>query len=468
MPPLDAPLIVEEAAGPTVTINGKECLNLASTNFLGIANSKYIRDAAAKAIKEYGVGSCGPRGFYGTIDVHAQLERTMAKFMNTEDAILYSDGIAGISSVIPAFAKQGDLLVVDEGVNFAIQRGIRLSRSNVVWFKHNNMEDLRTKLNEIAAKDRFRSKPQRRFIVVEGLYQNYGDIAPLNEIVALAKNLKFRTILDDSMALGVLGKTGRGTMEHFGLATTDIDIVSSNLDHSVASVGGICVGTQQVVHHQRLSGLGYCFSAASPPYTAEAGRVALHLIDANPQLCALVREKALFFRQALCTALKPGTGLLSPIVLPSPVEPSPVVHLRLVNPSAHAYLGTPREIMNVVVRKLREDHNIIAVCPSYAIGERFPAAPSLRLNVTAEHADADLRVAAAAVAQVFKQVLSAESLKDVQSAAPVASVAAAAPAAAAATVESSTIQVIEDSEEEEEVAPPPQKRSGRRASGSRK
>ena len=224
-------VIVHAVRGRTMDIqegdNGdiKTVLNFATHDFLGMSSSTLtfdkedgpgvaVKEASRKALARYGCGSCGPRGFYGTIDVHLDLEDAISKYTQTEGAIMYSDAASTVSSTIAAFAKRGDLLVVDDGVYEPIVTGVSLSRANVKWFRHNDMvsgvyiffvsaplldlepsfaildaqDDLRRVLNEIKANDKRlgrNSNDQRRFIVVEGLYKNSGTIVPFEELAAL-------------------------------------------------------------------------------------------------------------------------------------------------------------------------------------------------------------------------------------------------------------------------------------------
>jgi 7-keto-8-aminopelargonate synthetase-like enzyme len=197
----------------------------------------------------------------------------MADFLGTEGAILYSDGASGSTSTVAAFAKRGDLLVVDEGCHEALLVGVTLSRANVRYFRHNNVRDLRRVLEKISSQDRARgrrSTDQRRFLVVEGLYRNWGTIAPLDEIVKLKEEFHYRLILDDSHGIGSLGTNGMGSLEHHGLRyMVHAEIVTFSLEYSLGSVGGMTVGSEEVVDHQRLSGAGYCFSASAPPFLSK-------------------------------------------------------------------------------------------------------------------------------------------------------------------------------------------------------
>ncbi|TMS34050.1 hypothetical protein L596_001709 [Steinernema carpocapsae] len=210
--PVLNPKFIEGKMGKYVNVEGKTCLNIATSNFLGLVDNKRIEDVATKTIFKYGVGSCGPRGFYGTVDVHLELEKQIAKFMHAEESVLYSYGFATVASAIPAYAKRGDVIFVDKECNFAIQKGIEASRSRIEWFNHNDMEDLERLLLIQAEKDKQNPKKAatvRRFIIVEGLYAKSAELCPLPKIMELKWKHKVRVFIDESFSFGVIGKTGR-------------------------------------------------------------------------------------------------------------------------------------------------------------------------------------------------------------------------------------------------------------------
>jgi serine palmitoyltransferase len=197
--PLAAPLTPEEQhdlgalpiiAGPNgpkpkLLSTGKTALNLASFNFTGLAGNEAIKQTAIETLRKYGLGSCGPPGFYGTLDVHTALENDIADFLGTEAAILYSQDFSTVSSVIPAFCKRGDVIVADRAVNFAIQKGIQISRANVKWYDHNNLASLEDALREVERERRKRRGPiTRRFIVTEGIFEKDGAMTDLPKIVS--------------------------------------------------------------------------------------------------------------------------------------------------------------------------------------------------------------------------------------------------------------------------------------------
>ena len=274
------------------------------------APSTSVKGAARAALARYGCGSCGPRGFYGTIDAHLDLEDVIADHMRTEGAIMYSDGASAASSTIAAFAKRGDLLVVDEAIYEAISTGVTLSRANVVYFRHNDVEDLRSVLERIRRTDdrlRRRSADQRRFIVVEGLYKNRGTVPPLDEIVKIKAEYCYRLIVDESFSFGTLGPNGKGALDHFGLTPmVDAEIIILSLENSIGSIGGVCVGSEEDVDHQRLSGAGYCFSASAPPFLANAAIASLERIKNNPVLVERVKRNRDVMYQTLLGPVMKG------------------------------------------------------------------------------------------------------------------------------------------------------------------
>ena len=221
---------------------------------------------------------------------------------------MYSDGASACTSTVAAFAKRGDLLVVDEGVCEALGTGVMLSRATVKYFKHNDMEDLRKVLERVEATDGSlgrKGRDRRKFIVVEGLYRNWGTVAPLDKIVALKHEFKYRLILDESMSFGAIGTTGRGAVEHFDLTPmVDVEIITISLENSLGSIGGVTVGNEEVVDHQRLSGAGYCFSASAPPFTASAAIVGLRRMRDRPDLLDRLRVN----REKVYAELLPSRG----------------------------------------------------------------------------------------------------------------------------------------------------------------
>lgn len=386
------PIVAEGIVGPHVTVNGKDKLNFASYNFLGLAGHQKLQTAATDAVRRYGVGSCGPRGFYGTIDCHLDLEQQLAKFLDSEEAILYSYEFSTIASIIPAYSKRGDVIFYDEHVSLAVQKGMLASRSKLVMFRHNDMAHLTQLLEEQAAVDRKDEKKAmntRRFVVVEGLYTNTGDVCPLKDIVNLKYKYKLRIILDETMSFGVLGKTGRGVTEHFGVSIKDVDMLSSSMGGSLASVGGFCVGTSFVIDHQRLSSQGYCFSASLPPLNATTASAALEVMQSSEGVARLatLRDNALL----LHSELKGIKGLTL-----SGEDFSPIKHLAIKDAKNQSALQQ-LETLQALVETCLDKDVLITKASAIRDEELHALAPSVRLTTCATHTPAEIKKAAAAI-----------------------------------------------------------------------
>jgi len=325
-------------------------LNLASFDFLSFGQDVSIKKAAKDALDYYGCVSCGPRGFYGTIDQHLNLEDAIAKFMDTQESICYSDGASAVSSAIPAFCKKGDLLLVDAACSEPVLTGCNLSRSTVQFFKHNDMSDLRAILESIADDDRRLKRDtlqQRRFIITEGLFRNTGELCPLPEILKLKEEFCYRVILDETLSFGTIGRTGRGVVEYFGLQRSSVEITTLTLDTTLASVGGVCLGSREIVDHQRLSGAGYCFSASAPPFLSACALMALQKMERDPSLLEDLQRNAvsLYDKLKKVKQLSAQATVATPVlslVLSTPLdslEAEQSVILRIADACVHKGFG---------------------------------------------------------------------------------------------------------------------------------
>jgi len=424
---LQSTVLLEERPAKYTKLEGKteKLLNLVTMDFLGFGQRIEVEEAASAALDKYGCGSCGPRGFYGSIDVHVVLERDLAKFFKTEECIVYSDASSAPTSALPAFSNRADLLVVDDGVNDAVMTGVNLSRSRVLFFKHNDIEDLKRVLLKVQEEDkRVKRKPQRRFIVVEGLYRNFGDVAPLDTIVELKNKCKWRLFVDESHAIGVFGANGRGVTEHFGIPPSEVDLLVGSLSTALTSVGGFCVGTREVVEHQRLSGAGYCFSASSPPFVSTAASAAIKLLESEgkDKLLRTIKRNA---QRVHAKLLDDGQGILLPISNPA----SALVHVRLdsayrATEAREDYDDEKRAEEEKILRNIitiYRDQGFLATVANYIVttekkadkiggSEKPPlAAPSIRLSITALHEEDELDSAVTTLVKSAKKALLAFS-----------------------------------------------------------
>mmetsp|Transcript_6182 Transcript_6182/g.10328 ORF Transcript_6182/g.10328 Transcript_6182/m.10328 type:complete len:517 (+) Transcript_6182:252-1802(+) len=397
--------VIESVDDNYLTIRGVPgpVLNVASFDFLGMSLEPSIKDVAKDALDYYGCGSCGPRGFYGTIDQHLIFEQKIAEFMGTEEAISYSDGASTVSSAIPAFSKKGDLLLVDEAVSESILAGCNLSRSTVQFFKHNDMDDLRTILESIAADDkrlRRDAQQQRRFIVVEGLYRTTGDVCPLPQLIELKEKFFYRLILDESLSFGAIGATGRGVTEYFGMSIKQVEIALLAMDTALASVGGVCIGNRDIVDHQRLSGAGYCFSASAPPFLSATAVKALALMEAEPQRLEVLHANARAMH-AMLSQLK-GLQLKTSNII------TPVFHLQLC-PRADSL--QEEELLIMKLAEVCVMNGVGATACKFALApkSKYPGAncgrPSLTLNASTKLTSKEIAKIGIVIANALRVVM---------------------------------------------------------------
>ncbi|SCV02457.1 LAME_0H00958g1_1 [Lachancea meyersii CBS 8951] len=281
----------------------KDVLNCSSNNFLQISSETSVKEVAKNAIHRYGVGSCGPAGFYGNLDVHTILEYDLARYFNTENAVLYGQDFCVAASVVSAFTKRGDVIVADDRCSVSLQNAFQLSRSTVYYYDHNDMdslEELLQQLQERELQDKLPALP-RKFIVTEGLFHNLGDIPPLPKLVELKRKYKFRLLVDETFSLGVLGATGRGITEHFGLdRQSSVDLTIGSLGTALGSSGGFALGDNVMSLHQRIGSHAYTFSASLPSFTVTVGSEVLRRLEedntAVKKLRQLANQMHQFFR----------------------------------------------------------------------------------------------------------------------------------------------------------------------------
>lgn len=335
-----------------------ELLNFGSVDFLGAAIDKNITgQIAIDALNHYGVGSCGPRSFYGTFDVHLILEKKLADFLGTEACIVYSDGFATIPGVLGAFVERSDILVIDEGVNQSIRNGAQLTRATTAYFKHTDITDLERVLKRIS---KTKKKKQRIFLVSESIFRTTGKLCHLKGLLNLREKYKARLFFDESLSIGVLGKNGKGLWEHEGVDITKIDFFCGTLDNAFATVGGFCASNQVISTHQRLAGAGYIFSAAVAPVLSVTATAAIERLEtavktrvsSDDWLAADLRKNIRLFHEKFAR----NTFLRSKFETISSHQ-SPLCHIALK--SNQSKLIQYKEVRNVC-NKLFE-HNIYVV-----------------------------------------------------------------------------------------------------------
>ena len=262
-------------------------INICTYDIHNFEEDEKRQERLINIIKEYGCGSCGPRNFYGGTLEHVKLEEEIKKFYNTNEAIIISYGHNIMSSVIPVFAKPGNVILVDELCNYPIQLGCRLGKAKVIKYLHNNINDLESKLNQ--AKTLINSNYSLISIVTEGVFQHDYSLAPLKEIVNLKRNFlennrksNLYIILDDSLGIGNIGPNLKGSLDYAYLNLKDeIDIICGSFEFCLNSVGGFLAGNINKIYKCRLFAAGYIFSASSPPYSCTAAKDSFENIEKN-------------------------------------------------------------------------------------------------------------------------------------------------------------------------------------------
>jgi len=267
--------VIQSGQDPVVMMDGKEMIMLGSNNYLGLTSHPKVKEAGIAAIRKYGAGCAGSRFLNGTLDIHVQLEERLASFMKKPAALTFSTGFLVNLGVLSSIAGKGDTIYLDRQDHACIFDGARLAvGADTRKFKHNDPADLRRLL--AASTDR-----GGRMLVVDGVFSMEGDIAPLPDYARIAADWDMALMVDDAHGVGVLGKHGRGTAEHFGLED-ETDLIMGTFSKSLAAVGGFVVGEKEVIHFIKHKARALIFTAAPPPASVAAVLAALDIIEAEP------------------------------------------------------------------------------------------------------------------------------------------------------------------------------------------
>lgn len=266
---------IESDQDTEVIINGKKVLMFGSNSYLGLTNHPKIKEAAIAAIKKYGTGCAGSRFLNGTLDIHVELEKRLARFVGKEEAIIYSTGFQVNLGVISCLTGREDYIIGDELDHASIIEGRRLSFSTQLKFKHNDMASLEKVLKSCP-------EDKVKLIVVDGVFSMEGDVANLPEIVALAKKYNAAIYVDEAHGIGVFGRQGRGTCDHFGVAQ-DVDLIMGTFSKSFASLGGFVATDSITANYLRHNSRSYIFSASITPASTAAVSAALDIMESEPE-----------------------------------------------------------------------------------------------------------------------------------------------------------------------------------------
>ena len=350
--PFQAPLSTR--SGPEVMMDGHKMLMLSSYDYLGLIGDPRVDEAAIAAIRKYGIGTGGARLLSGTLDLHLEVEQALAEFKGTEAAITFTSGYSANLAVISGLFGPADRVIADTLSHRSLVDACRLAGVQVQRFEHNNPASLRHELEN-------GPEANRTLIISDGVFSMDGDIACMPELIALKKEFGCFLLMDEAHAIGLLGKRGRGTDEHFGVPTDEVDIWTGSLAKSIPASGGFVAVSRRVAIFLQHAASPYIFSAAMPAPVAASVLEGLKILKAEPERVACLRANATLLRDGL-QSLGYDTGLSETAVIPV-----------ILHDDARTAL---------FARRLR-DHGILVapvLFPAVAQG-----AARLRLCVTAAH-----------------------------------------------------------------------------------
>ena len=355
-------LPLEGRSGPWVQAEGRQMMMLSSYDYLGLIGDPRIDESAVEAVRKYGTGTGGVRMLTGTIDLHHQMERELADFKGTAECISFSSGYLANLAVIAALLSPQDRVILDSLSHRSLVDACRLAGVPLQRFQHNDMASLRSELESGA-------KANRTVIIADGVFSMDGDICRLPELVELKQQFRCYLMVDESHATGVLGRTGRGTDEHFGIDTSEVDIWTGSLAKAIPSNGGFACVSQELAIYLQHAAAPFIFSAALCPAAVAAVRETLAILRREPERVERIRENAEFLREGL-HELGYDTGTSETAIVPVIFRDEAVTAL---------FSGRLREL------------GILAT------PVMFPAVPQgaarLRLCVTAAHTRQDLEFA---------------------------------------------------------------------------
>lgn len=363
---------VENAAGPTATIDGRRVIVMASNDYLGLAAHPEVTRAAAEALARYGAGSGAARLVSGTLPPHVALEAELARFKGSEAALLFGSGYLANVGAIPALVRSGDLVVADRLCHASLIDGCRLSGASLRVFRHNDAGHLDAIL-------RRRRAGGRVLVVTEGIFSMDGDAAPLPDLAAVTAEYGARLFLDDAHGTGVMGPQGRGTAAHYRVDAPHL-VHMGTLGKALGAAGAYVAGSASLIDYLVNTARSFLYSTASPPATAAAAQAALTVLRAEPARLDRLWANRAYLHQALHAMGWRLTGTVSPI-------------LPVLLGSAEAALAVGRSLL---------EQGVFA--PAIRPPTVPPGSSRIRLTVTSEHTRAHLDQVLAAFRQVGQRL----------------------------------------------------------------
>src|SRR5262250_2199557 len=269
--------VLDDEQAAVCTFDGKKIINLASNNYLGLTTHPKLREAALEATRKYGVGSGAVRTIAGTMKIHMQLEEKIARFKNVEACVVFQSGFAANAGTVSAILGKEDFIVSDELNHASIIDGARLSRAKILVFRHKDIAHAEEHLASL------KNLPGRKLLITDGVFSMDGDIGPLPALCELAEKYGAIMMVDDAHASGVLGRNGRGTVDHFGMHGR-VDVQVGTLSKAIGALGGYVCGTRSLIDYLYHRARPFLFSTSHPPAVAASCIAAFDLLEREPEL----------------------------------------------------------------------------------------------------------------------------------------------------------------------------------------
>ncbi len=366
---------IDGPQGAHLTVNGQKVLNFCSNNYLGLANDPRLVGAAVTALERYGVGPGAVRTIAGTMTIHTELEEALARFKGVEATISFQSGFTANLAVIPALAGAGDVIISDELNHASIVDGVRLSKAGRKIYSHNDVSVLRERLTEAREEG-----ANQILVITDGVFSMDGDIAPLDRIVDAADDFDAMVMVDDAHGEGVVGRGGRGIVDHFGLHGR-VDVEVGTMSKAFGAVGGYVAGSEELIEWLRQRGRPFLFSSAITPPDVAACIASVEILDGSTELVDRLWSNSAAFKSMMTDA---GFDIG---VSETPITP--------------VMLGD-EHLAREFSRKLLDEQSVFAQAiafPTVAHGKA-----RIRVMISAAHSMEDLEVGAASFVAVGREL----------------------------------------------------------------
>ena len=284
--------VLDDEQAPACTFDGKQVINLASNNYLGLTTHPKLREAALDATRKYGVGSGAVRTIAGTMKIHMELEEKIARFKNVEACVVFQSGFAANAGTVSAILGKDDFIISDALNHASIIDGARLSRAKILVFRHKDMAHAEEQLASV------KDEPGRKLLITDGVFSMDGDIGPLPPLCELAEKYGAIMMVDDAHASGVLGRNGRGTIDHFGMHGR-VDVQVGTLSKAIGALGGYVCGTRGLIDYLYHRARPFLFSTSHPPSVAATCIAAFDVLEDEPQLMEQLWANTRFWKKEL-------------------------------------------------------------------------------------------------------------------------------------------------------------------------